>query len=204
MRGGRPTGHLHGVTDPDDGSITGNNISYIYPDMETALLGTFEDGKMQDAQESMLLDLECDQNGLLFVNRYSIPVPESPHYYYERPNNVSFGSGPQGVLDPYENKWLELRAATSLDMGEGVFTKRDIGPNTLVSSYNGFVYGKKNGEQEVYSNRCSTNSTKSKNERRHCIKYALPLATRDAVINIPPEIDQPESFIPSLGPKVCM
>ena len=61
MKGGRPTGHLHGLVDPTDGSITGNNISYIYPDMETALLGKFNDGKMQDAQESTILDLECDE-----------------------------------------------------------------------------------------------------------------------------------------------
>ena len=202
MKGGKPTGHLHGSNDPTDGSITGNNISYVYPDMETALLGKFNLGKMQDAQESTILDLGCHENGLLYVTQYSKPYSESPHYYYKAPNNVSFGSGPPGAVDPYEHKWLELRAAKNTNMGQGVFTKRDLEPHTLVSSYNGFVYGKKNGELELYTKRCSMNLTKSNDERRHCVKYGLGLSARNALINIPPEFDRPESLIPSWGPKV--
>ena len=202
MIGGRPNGHLHGTSDPLDGSITGNNISYIYPDMETTLLGRFKNGKMQDAQEYMMLDLGCNEYGILYVNQYSIAESKSPHYYYAAPNNVSFGSGPQGALDPYEHKWLELRTANNRNMGQGVFAKRDIEPNVLVSSYNGFVYGEENGELDLYTRRCTMNSTKSDNERRHCVKYAITLSVMNAVIIIPPEFDQPESFIPSLGPKV--
>ena len=202
MIGGKPTGHLHGSSNPENGFITGNNISYIYPDMETALLGRFKYGKMQDAQESILMDLECSTTGLLYVSQYSKPDSRSPHYYYEPPNNVSFGSGPPGAVDPYEHKWLELRSANNANMGQGVFTKIDIEPHTLVSSYNGFVYGRINGEHELYANSCFLNLTKSDNERRHCLKYALGLRARDATINIPPEFDQPESFIPSWGPKV--
>ena len=81
MRGGIPTGHLHGVTDPSDGSMTGKNISYIYPDMETALLGKFKDRKMQDAQESTVLELGCNKNDLLYVSQYSSPDLIAPHYY---------------------------------------------------------------------------------------------------------------------------
>ena len=202
MKGGKPTGHLHGVVDPADGSITGDNISYIYPDMETALLGKFKDRKMQNAQESVLLDLRCSENGLMYVYRYSTPDSKSPHYYYEPPSNVSFGSGPPGALDPYEYKWLELRDANNKSMGEGVFTKINIKPDTLISSYNGFIYGKKNGELEIYTYKCTQNLRKSDKERRHCIKYALGLDAKNAVIDIPPEFDQPESFIPSWGPKV--
>ena len=203
MRGGRPTGHLHGVVDTADGSISGNNISYIYPDMETALLGKFKDGKMQDTQESLLLDLGCDKNGLLFVAQYKTPDLNSPHFYYEQPSNVSFGAGPQGTFDPYEHKWLEIKAANKANMGEGVFTKRDVEPNTLVSSYSGFVYGTKSGEHKIYTSGCTRNVTKSDNDRRHCLKYALLLSARNSTINIPPEFDQAESFIPSMGPKVC-
>ena len=202
MRGGIPTGHLHGVTDPTDGSITGNNISYIYPDMETALLGKFKDRKMQNTQESKVLELGCDKNGLLYVSQYSSPDLRAPHYYYEPPSNVSFGSGPWGAFDPYEQKWLELRAANIKKMGQGVFTKRDLEPNTLVSSYNGFVFDEKNGEHELYSRRCIMNLLTSDNERRHCVKYRLGLPSRNATIFIPPEYDQIERFIPSWGPKV--
>ena len=42
MYGGTPTGHLHGTISLTDGTITGSNTMYIYPDMETALVGKFE------------------------------------------------------------------------------------------------------------------------------------------------------------------
>ena len=99
---------------------------YIYPDMETALVGKFADRKMKDAQESRLLDVGCDTNGLYYVTQYSTPELNSPHFYYEPPNNTSFGAGPSNVLDPYERKWLELRVADDEKMGEGVFTKTKL------------------------------------------------------------------------------
>ena len=202
MIGGIPNGHLHGYINPSVGTITGSNISYIYPDMETVLLGKFKLGKMQDAQESRVLQLSCDNNGLLYVHRYATPDPNSARFYYAPPSNISFGAGPIGVLDPYERKWLELRADDDQSIGYGVFTKRDLNPYTLVASYSGLVFGLKNGELELYNQRCTMNSSKSDSDRRHCIKYALGLKSRNAQINIPPEYDQSESVIPSLGPKV--
>ena len=202
MKGGRPTGHLHGVTDSTDGSITGNAISYIYPDMKTALVGKFKDGKMQNAQESELLSLGCNENGLLYVTQYSKLDAELPHYYYEPPKNISFGSGPPGAIDPYERKWLEVRDTNDANMGQGVFTKRDLEPDTLVSSYNGFAFDKKNGELDLYRKSCIWNKTKSDNERRHCLKYDIYPSGKDILLSIPPEFDLAESFIPSMGPKV--
>ena len=202
MFGGIPYGHLHGILDATDGTITGDNISYIYSDMETVLLGKFQDRIMKDTQESTVLEVDCDKNGLLYVSRYSAPEPSSPHFYYEPPSNISYGAGPPGVLDPYEKKWLELRKAGNTKMGEGVFIKRDVEEGVIVSSYNGFVFGHENGENLLYTDSCSMNLTKTDDERRHCKKYSLGLRSRAATIDIPPEYDQPDSFLPSWGPKV--
>merc|ERR1712080_501471 len=46
------------------------------------------------------------------------------------------------------------------------------------------------------------NLSKTDDERRYCKKYSLTVAARDAMINIPPEYDRPDLFLPSLGPKV--
>ena len=202
MFGGTPYGHLHGTLDATDGTITGKHISYIYSDMETVLLGKFQDRIMKDTQESTVLEVECDKNGLLYVSRYAVPEPSSPHFYYEPPSNISYGAGPPGVLDPYEKKWLELRKATNPKQGQGVFIKRDAEKEVIVSSYHGFVYSNLNGEIDLYIKNCGMNMTKTDDERRHCKKYSLGLSSRDAVINIPPEYDQPDSFLPSWGPKV--
>ena len=202
MYGGKPTGLLHGSISPTDGTITGSDIMYIYPDMETVLVGKFADRKMKDTQESRVLDVGCDRNGLYYVTRYSTPELNSPHFYYEPPNNISFGAGPPNVLDPYERKWLELRVAENEKMGEGVFTKRNIQKDTLVSSYNGFVYDKENGESDLYGEACTMNITKTDDERRHCKKYSIQLYSKNAKMEIPPEVDQSGTFLPSWGPKV--
>ena len=202
MIGGNPNGYLHGMINPTDGTITGNNISYIYPDMKTCLFGRFEDRKMQDSQQSSIKGLRCDDYGLPYL-LFSNPDPKTPHFYYEPPSNRSFGAGPPRVFDPYEQKWLEIKVSNDEPKGEGVFTKRDLKPGTLVCSYNGFAFHMPNGELEMYMKRCAMNTTKGDNERRHCVKYSLPLHSRNSQINIPPESDRPDIFIPSYGPKVC-
>ena len=195
---------LHGNINSEDASISGNNIAYIYHDMETVLYGKFKDRQMIDAQEAKILEIDCDSNGLLYVSKYSTPDSSSPHFYYDPPTNVSFGGRPKGFLDPYEQKWLELRVADNPKMGEGVFTKKDFKDGELLASYVGFVFGGENGQFRIYQKNCGMNLTKSDDERRHCTKYAIRLRAKDAIINIPPEHDQPDSFLPSLGPKVII
>ena len=202
LGGDVPHGFLHGNISNEDASISGRNIAYIYPDMETVLYGNFKNRRMIDAQESKILEMSCDSNGLLYVSKYSTPEISSPHFYYDPPTNVSFGGGPKGVVDPYERKWLELRVATNPKMGEGVFTKKAFKEGELLASYVGFVYGKQNGQYRIYEKSCGMNTSKSGDERRQCVKYNINLRAKDAMINIPPEHDRPGSFLPSLGPKV--
>ena len=200
MIGGKPQGHLHGTIHSADGTISGNSIAYIYPDMETTFLGRSEDREMKDAQESAVLDVKCDKNGLLYVSKYACPIIDSPHFYYEPPSNVSFGAGPPSVRDPYEQKWLELKMSINEGAGEGLFSKRELAVGEAASIYSGYVYTET--EHEYYSESCTLNTTKTHNERRHCAKYSIPLKYKNGTINIPPELDEPGMFIPSLGPKV--
>ena len=206
LYGGDPRGHLHGMIDEKDGKITGDNIAYIYPDMETVLLGRFEDRLMKDAQESKVVKVECNQSGMIYVNQYATPDPSASHFYYEPASNSSYGgttSIPR-TLDPYERKWLELRKIDEDKIEEGVFAKKDMKTHIFISSYTGFTFGKSNGQHEIYTRNCINNETKTPNERRHCKKFSISFKSRDAVIEIPPEHDQPGSFIPSLGPKVTI
>ena len=193
---------LHGIINEADGSITGDNIAYIYPDMETVFKGKFEDRKMVDTQETKILETNCDENGLLFVSRYSKPNSSSPHFYYQPPTNTSFGGGPKGVMDPFEQKWLELKIASNPKMEEGVFAKRDFKKGELTAIYNGFMFTHANGEFDLYKRSCWMNVSKSEDERRHCVKYSIKIPAKDAEMSIPPEHDVPGKLFPALGPKV--
>ena len=201
MFGGSPCSHLHGDIRETDGTISGNRISYIYPDMQTTFLGTFEDRVMKDTQESTVLNVDCDDNGMLYVSQYSEPEFSSPHFYYQPPTSESYGAGPPGVRDPYERKLLELKASRIAGAGEGVFVKTHVKPHVFVSIITGFVYNHE--QQAAYLQNCIDNTTKSSNERRRCRKYSIRIPSRNAMIEIPPEYDQPGMFVLSLGPKIC-
>ena len=212
MIGGRlRNAFLHGTINETNGMITGNDIAYIYPDMETVYLGAFENRKMIDAQESKIAELGCDKSGVMVVKKYLKPSISVPHVYFEPATNVSFGRGPEGVMDPYEQKNVELRMAKNAKMGEGVYAKRDFKNEELIAMYNGFIFKKfilnnghivKSEEFDLYKKRCGMNFTKSDDERRKCVKYAIKCAFRNAEITIPPEHDLPAKLFPSLGPKV--
>ena len=220
MIGGRQNnGYLHGIISPIDGTISGDKISYVYPDMETALLGRFEDRIMMDVQESNIEALSYDENGIWKVAIYLPTKSKSPHFYYEPPSNVTFGSGPKGVIDPYERKLLESEATKDTMCSakkKGVFAGREIVSDKLVSSFVGLVFGRENNELEIFNKRCSSSPAKTNDEVIDCKKYALELSSRNAQINIPPEFDKSELItdevglgglmipvIPSLGHKVC-
>ena len=219
MIGGRQNnGYLHGTISPTDGIISGDRISYVYPDMETALLGRFEDRIMKNAQETNIEAITVDENGIWKAAIYLQTKPKSPHFYYEPPSNITFGSGPKGVIDPYERKLLESEATKDTMCSakkKGVFAGRDIVPDKLVSSFVGLVFGRDNDELEIFQKRCSSSPTKTNDESLACKKYALELSSKNAQINIPPEFDKSELItdevglgglmipvIPSLGHKV--
>ena len=86
-------GQLHGNFEDTDKAdlITGDKISYIYPDGETAFLGRFEDKVMKKAKAVDVKSYSCDEFGLLYVSEYSEPWQDII-YSFDPPTNISFGS----------------------------------------------------------------------------------------------------------------
>lgn len=98
--------YLHGKVDPNDSTITGDSILYIYPDYETAIIGQFKNRLLQSGSETEILQVGCNRQGLMVVTKFA--KPRETKFWYEVPTNISQGSGPEGVADPYETKWLRL------------------------------------------------------------------------------------------------
>ena len=103
------------------GLITGEELSYIYPDMNTAFKGKFENLMMKSTKEVEVLESGCDEYGMMMVTKYSDADHKGPQFYYERPTNISFGAGPPDVRDPFERKWLHLDTSKEPNSGEGNF-----------------------------------------------------------------------------------
>lgn len=191
-------GFMHGKFN-DDGSATGDNMSFIYPDMETALVGKFEDFVMKRAHEANVLDAKCDQDGLIIISKFA--NLSGPVFYYEAPTNESYGAGPYGINDPYERKSVQIAESSIPQSGEGVFAIRSF-PAKRCSCYcSGFLYNY-GSEMEGYLASCTNNETLSMDERRACKKYSVGMNFFNTVIDIPPEMDKPGMFQPTVGPKV--
>ena len=199
MLGGTPYAHLHGsISERKNGRISGDNMSYIYPDMETAFVGRFDNRIMIDAKHAKVSRVDCDENGLPYVSEF---IKESSEkFYYDPPNNISFGADPEYVPDPYENTMLSLRPSNIPNSGEGVFIKKDVKKGMVLALYTGFRYDEE--QQKLYEADCAYNISKTNDERRHCLKYAISIPSTRKKINIPPELDNPCTFFPTLGPKV--
>ena len=103
------SGFLHGKVD-SNGMISGDEIAYIYPDGETALLGKFEDRVMKNAFHVKVEEFGCDSNGLFYVKKLSEKLSDQ-NYIFEIPTNTSWGGG--GLHpDPYETKFLNRQESS--------------------------------------------------------------------------------------------
>ena len=69
-------GWLHGPVDLETGELTGDELMYIYPDMEHVLFGTFRRGAMVRAEPTTVADIgEMRQPA---VSLYCPPCLECP------------------------------------------------------------------------------------------------------------------------------
>ena len=50
-------GWIHGPVDTETGEVTGDELMYIYPDMEHVLYGTFRRGAMVRARQTTVADI---------------------------------------------------------------------------------------------------------------------------------------------------
>ena len=201
MKGGKPYSHMHGKISDTNGRITGDNIFYIYPDMETSFIGKFENRVMKRARYAKVSEIKCDENGIPYVSKFSNESYYNDSiFYHEAPSNISFGAGPARIPDPYEKKMIDLGISKIPNSGQGVFLKEDAKKDMIISLYDGYVYTP--DQMKIYKRNCAMNISKTDDERRHCNKYAIGIGMLNKMINIPPEIDIPQTFFPTLGQKV--
>ena len=189
---------MHGKFN-EEGKATGNDLAFIYPDMETALVGKYENFVMKSAHEAEVIDATCDQDGLVIISKYT--NMSGPELYYEAPTNESFGAGPYGVIDPYERKSVQIMQSSVQQAGEGVFASKDFPADCCTCYYSGFLYDH-GEERNGYQESCTNNNTLTMDERRKCKKYTLGLSFFSTLIDIPPQFDRPGMLQPTAGPKV--
>ena len=122
--------------------ITEGDITFIYPDMKTALTGKFKNGVMVEGRPAKIIAERCN-DGLKEI-LISTPKVNSPIFSFQR--NTRIRVHQPKVMDPFEKNTVYVsETATS---GDGLFARRDIEANEVVSYYSGTIWGREETNQD--------------------------------------------------------
>lgn len=201
MRNGRPVGRgwiemlgggfLHGhVTDRM--TITDKEAVYVYPDMETALMGKFIDNRMESAREVNVTGVGCD--GDVLTVKTSRPSSDAPVFRFGPPDSSSFGPFPH-LRDPYDAKNVAVRQSLIPGSGRGVFAKRFIPAGRAFALYSSPKMTSK--EFHEYDTRCAAQHSVHK-----CREYWISIDGSRRTMVIPPEFPVPDSYSATSGHMV--
>lgn len=172
-------GTLVGVVD-DDGAMTGNDITYIYPDGKHAFVGTFVNGQMLRAKPATLTS-PVDSIPLLYdFNKAAIQISLG----FDESSSDVISSKPL-VVDLYEQERVYVGPSAAVVGEEGLFARRDIPKaGEYVSFYNGMRLSHKVVDGRTWS--LNTNTITLDGE---------------TVLDVPPEWSQTSTYRAALGHK---
>ena len=126
--GGYVVGHVN-----EDGLLTGNDIAYLFPDLRTAFVGSFQNGVMREAKASTLNDVLLDY-GCIKVPKFT----EQAGPTYKREISTSdFVTDFPLLKDPYEQAMVFVKQSLVEGAQEGLFARQAIPAKTIIAFYNG-------------------------------------------------------------------
>ncbi|XP_034036893.1 histone-lysine N-methyltransferase SETD7 isoform X2 [Thalassophryne amazonica] len=160
----------------EDGEMTGDSVSYIYPDGCTALYGTFVDGELIEAQ---LANLVFDETGTAHFEM----IPNGVVYSHDKSTSACIATHTL-LPDPYESQRVFVADSLIKGAGQGLFAQTDADADSVMAFYNGVRIT----HSEVDSRDWALNgNTISLDE--------------DTVIDVPQPFDQTGRYCASLGHK---
>jgi len=125
------SGWLFGCMD-SSGSLTGDNMAYIYPDFKMAIKGKFKDGLLVEGYQ-------CQPTGCYEDRGIMVPVFSKtfgPAYEYEQGTIKNIALHPL-LRDPWEDTKVCVGQSNLPQGGEGLFAKKAIGLKEILAIYNG-------------------------------------------------------------------
>ena len=132
--------------------FTGDNVTWLYPDLGTSLTGHFVAGTMLSAVRGEVSEVTMSDIGIPEIKMRE--SKDSEVYKFDPSTDVHLSSSPR-VRDPYEKELLEVRKSSVPGAGSGVFARRSLANNTIVGYFNGVDLDREEvlgsgGEKSVY------------------------------------------------------
>ena len=126
--------------------ISGNDVIYVYPDMENVLVGAFENGRMKAAKKSKIIAERCHM-GIKEI-KIAKPMHDSVEFKSSPINTVRIGTQPT-LMDPFEKTNIYLDVG---EFGDSVFAKKNFSEGDLIMYYSGILHNKTEGPYFNYKN----------------------------------------------------
>ena len=102
-------------------------MAFLYPDLQTALLGSFENGRMVAARPTRLTDLVLDPKTQIYSPVFAAATSDLslPVLKYSMSTRTFIADQPL-VPDPYEAELVEVKQSQVPGSGSGLYAKKDI------------------------------------------------------------------------------
>jgi len=104
--------------------------------MRTVLVGKFKDGVMLEGRPSKIIAERC--NAGIKELLVSPPPTTGPVFSYKRNTRLRIHNAT--IMDPFEKNMVYVNVSTHGERGEGLFSKRKIDSNEIISYYTGTVW----------------------------------------------------------------
>jgi histone-lysine N-methyltransferase SETD7 len=127
-------GWLHGKVNAK-GRFTGDDIAFVYPDRSTCLVGKFEGEVMRDANKGRIVGAEMNAASIMCLDIEQRRGDDDEFTF--SPSNSAVIECEHRLRDPYETEIVVCRESRINGAGDGLFAKKDLPSDTLVSYYNG-------------------------------------------------------------------
>ena len=127
-------GFLYGEVDRR-GQLTGDNITFIYPDFVTGLRGRFEHGVLVWATAVSIVGERCKEGMKEIMVEQAVSDGEV-RWEKEEATQWFITRHPQ-VMDPHERKSVYVGESLIPGSDEGLFARRSFMPGDIVSYFRG-------------------------------------------------------------------
>ena len=176
-------GFLYGEVD-QEGKFTGDEITFLYPDLLTGLNGKFVDGEVQEARAVDILAERC-RGG---IKEIQLSLSTRDNTVWRLADTETLLRSFARSMEPHERKSVYIGKSRvegdTTVTGEGIFARRLFLPGDLVTYFSGV---KTTREEMFYDNMTSLEEYEAS---RYCFGLydAAPLMwqlEKDVVLDIP-------------------
>nr|ADD38189.1 Histone-lysine N-methyltransferase SETD7 [Lepeophtheirus salmonis] len=168
--------------DHSNSEFSGDNIVYLYPDCQTAFVGSFDQSSMVSAQANEVINTRNNCCGL----NYPIFELLNDVYYSQDISSLDKISKEPMLADPYESFFVFVKESKISGAGQGLFAKISVASGTVLAFYNGIR------KPSVSLSESSFEDT----------PYKISLS-KQTDMDIPQECISLDKYTSSLAHKVC-